>query len=47
MVDYIYNMAFKTLKLPYASANAVVLFLIILVFSLFTFRGSSAHDKDY
>jgi len=47
MVYYIYNMAFRTLKLPYASANAVVLFIIILAFSLFTFRRASAHDKDY
>jgi multiple sugar transport system permease protein len=47
MVYYIYNMAFRTLKLPYASANAVVLFMIILVFSLFTFRRTSVHDKEY
>lgn len=47
MVYYIYNMAFKTLRLPYASANAVTLFLIILVASLFTFRKTAGNEDNY
>lgn len=47
MVHYIYNMAFQTLRLPYASANAVTLFIIILIASLFTFGRTSANDENF
>nr|WP_319777176.1 sugar ABC transporter permease [uncultured Sphaerochaeta sp.] len=47
MVFYIYNMAFKTLRLPYAATNAVFLFLIILVISLFTFKRTNANNDAF
>ena len=39
---YTYNNAFKHHKLGYASANAWVMFIIILILTAFVFRSSSA-----
>ena len=44
VVFYIYNRAFIDLKMGYASAIAIMLFAVILIFSLFTFRKTSNVD---
>ncbi|NMA66861.1 MAG: sugar ABC transporter permease [Clostridiaceae bacterium] len=47
MVHFIYNVAFKDLKLGYASALSVILFLVILVVSLITFKRTSTDKNIY
>ena len=44
VVFYIYNRAFVDLRMGYASAIALMLFAVILIFSLFTFRRTSKVD---
>jgi multiple sugar transport system permease protein len=38
---YLYNMAFKSFRMGYASALSWILFIIILVFTLIVIRSSS------
>ena len=46
LVSFIYNQAFGSWKLGYASAAAIVLFAIVLVVTLFQFKNESKFAND-
>ena len=45
MVLYLYNQAFKNFNISYAAAVAYILFIMILIFSIITFRMMSGVNQ--